>query len=409
MDSGRIFTKYNTDTNGNPISIHVIKRHQVSPIWNGFILDFIPDRRMGVRILEPESLYEVYNSDELVEGTYYVEYSSGKIFFDNSMAAKEILVEYYDVGVEMISANRVYTVLDSKCNVVTTLGDIIRDSKTVIDALTTVGDVLIVVEELKENIKNAENAYNRLGTMIDEITQLLNNISSEVEEGKTILTNLTNKNNEANQTITNSETAKIQLQNKITESGTSLTNLTNKNEEVKQTIIDAESSGESLNQINETAKSTIVKANEANDKLNQSIGSADIDGMKNSIDINARNIQTNTNNISTNTSDIAKLKEESAARLVDGNSSKGYEEYKTSDGRIWVHEFGKYNTSSGGGVRMARIESIITYSANVNATTAQSLGISLDGTDVIRFYHSYSGNLWVTWHAWGYKKITLNE
>lgn len=404
MDSGRIFTKYNTDTNGNPISIHVIKRHQVSPIWNGFILDFIPDRRMGVRILEPENIYEVYNSDELVEGTYYVEYSSGKIFFDKSMSTKEILVEYYDVGVEMISANRIYTILDAKGNVVTTLGDIIRDSKTVIDALATVGDILIVVEELKENIKSAENVYNRLGTMIDEITQLLNNLSSKIGEGKKTLEDLTAKNNETKQTITNADASKVQLQNKISESATSLTNLTNKNEEIKQTITNAETSGETLNQINETTKATIIKAEETNDKLTQSIGNADIDGMKNSIDANARNIQTNTDDIATNTADITKLKEESSARSVGGNMNKGYEEYKLPDGRIWCHEFGWYSTTSGGGVKMGRIAEIISCSAVPSSTTPKMCGAYTDGLDILRFAHDYSGKLKIWWHAWGYKK-----
>lgn len=407
MDSGRIFTKYNTDINGNPISIHTIIRYQVSPVWNGFNLSFTPDRRMGVRVLEPENIYEVYNSEELVEGTYYVEYSSGRVYFDKSMASQEVLVEYYDVGVEMISADKVYTMLDAKGNVVATLGDIIRDSKTVIDALTTVGDVLIVVEELKENIKNGENIYNRLGTMIDEVTQLLNNISSKVEEGKTILTNLANKNNETKQTITNADTAKMQLDNKISESAISLTDLTNKNEEIKQTITNAETSRKTLNQINEAAKATIVSAEEAVDNLNQAIGSADITGMKNSIDTNTRNIQTNADNISTNTSDITNLKEESAASIVGGNSSKGYEESMKSDGRIWVHEYGRYNAASGGGVKMDRIANIEAYAANVEATTAQSFSTNLDGVDVIRFYHSYSGTLWVRWNAWGYKKEVI--
>ena len=101
---------------------------------------------------------------------------------------------------------------------------------------------------------------------------------------------------------------------------------------------------------------------------------------------------------------IAELERLNATRVVGGNSNKGYEEYELADGKIWVHEFGWYNTTSGGGVKMSRIEEIISCSATPSSTVQGTCTAYTDGKDILRFAHNFSGTIYIYWHAWGYKK-----
>lgn len=196
-DLDRIITKYNRDINGNPVTNHIIRRHTVSAENYQVVLDFIPSEGLGVRILEPENLYQIYNSDELVEGTFYVDYVSGKVFFDKVMASKEILIDYYSIGLEMIGCERVYTCIAPNGDVLETLGDILNGGKEVLETLKTMGDIIVVIEELKENIKIGNDVYERLGSVIDETTLLLRD--------------LTAKNLETRQTIADAEAKKQEV------------------------------------------------------------------------------------------------------------------------------------------------------------------------------------------------------
>lgn len=100
---------------------------------------------------------------------------------------------------------------------------------------------------------------------------------------------------------------------------------------------------------------------------------------------------------------VAELERLNATRVVGGDSNKGYEEYELPNGKIWVHEFGWYNTVSGGGVKMSRIEEIISCSATPSSTVQGTCTAYTDGKDVLRFAHNFSGTIYIYWHAWGYK------
>lgn len=218
-DLDRIITKYNRDINGNPVTNHIIRRHTVSAENYQVVLDFIPSEGLGVRILEPENLYQIYNSDELVEGTFYVDSVSGKVFFDKTMSSKEVLIDYYSIGLEMIGCERVYTCITPNGDVLETLGDILNGGKEVLETLKTMGDVIIVIEELKENIKVGNDVYERLGSVIDETTLLLRD--------------LTAKNSETRQTIADAETKKQEVI-------TAISNAELKKQEVNTTIDNAD-------------------------------------------------------------------------------------------------------------------------------------------------------------------------
>lgn len=228
-DLDRIITKYNRDINGNPVTNHIIRRHTVSSENYQVVLDFIPSESLGVRILEPENVYQIYNSDELVEGTFYVDGVSGKVFFDKTMASKEILIDYYSVGLEMIGCERVYTCIAPNGDVLETLGDILNGGKEVLETLKTMGDIIVVIEELKENIKIGNDAYERLGSTIDVATKLLQDLTAKNEETIqtiadaetkkqeviTVTNNAEKKKQEVNTTISNADTKKSELESTI--------------------------------------------------------------------------------------------------------------------------------------------------------------------------------------------------
>lgn len=89
--------------------------------------------------------------------------------------------------------------------------------------------------------------------------------------------------------------------------------------------------------------------------------------------------------------------------IVTGNANKGSTQIKMADGKTWVHEYGIYNTASGGGVALSVINDIRAISATCQATTAQSVGVNVESPNTIRFYHSYTGSLNIRWNVWGYK------
>lgn len=258
----RIITKYNRDINGNPVTNHIIRRHTVSSENYQVVLDFIPSESLGIRILEPENIYQVYNSDELVEGTFYVDSASGKVFFDKAMASKEVLIDYYSIGLEMIGCERVYTCIAPNGDVLETLGDILNGGKEVLETLKTMGDIVVVIEELKENIKIGNDVYERLGSTIDVAIKLLQD--------------LTAKNTETRQTIADAETKKQEVivvtnnaETKKQEVNTAISNADSKKRELESTISSANTKKGEL-------ESTISASNTKKSELQTVIDNSDI-------------------------------------------------------------------------------------------------------------------------------------
>lgn len=185
----RIISKYHTDDNGNPRSIHIVRKHQISPIYNGIQLDDIPDESMRVSVIEPSDIYEVYNADDIVENSFYVRHD-GVVLFHKSMAGKEVTIDYHGVGIEKIGADRVYTMVDAKGNIIETLGDVFEVGRIVIDAIKTIGDVIIVLEEIEVDIKEANRIQPILRSDIEMATPLEASLKRYVLEGQPLLEEL---------------------------------------------------------------------------------------------------------------------------------------------------------------------------------------------------------------------------
>lgn len=268
-----IITKYHTDKMGNPQSVHIIKKHQVSPIHNQIVLDELSDDFKGVNIITPENMYQVYNADEIVPDSFYIQNNS-VIFFDKEMAGKEVVLEYYGIGIELLGANRVYTVLDANGNIIETLDDILKAGKIVIDAVKTMGDVIVIINQLNTTVNEAKILEPKLaedirvGTPLDKElkddigvgTPLLAELKPVVEKGTELNGELPEKVETANKT--NDELRKIDgIAKKTTET---LNAAIEEASELKDIKLDVE---KQIDEIKKNLEDTKIVLNKSDDSL----------------------------------------------------------------------------------------------------------------------------------------------
>lgn len=110
--------QWNTDVNGNPISIHKQETQQVSPIYFNIQLDEIPDRfhRLSICGAEGNSFYEVEDFARITEQSYYVDYNNGIVYFHHSKGATIVKITYYGRGYKLIRSSRVVMEDGTKLN-----------------------------------------------------------------------------------------------------------------------------------------------------------------------------------------------------------------------------------------------------------------------------------------------------
>lgn len=183
----QIRTKYHVDKYGNPQSIHILRTYQVAPTYNQVLLDELPDEYKGIDVLYPESMYRVYNPDEITEKAYFVNEHNNVVYFHSSMAGKFVKIDYHGIGNELIGADRIYTILDDKGNITETLGDIIEKGKIFIESAKTMTDAIVIVDKLKEGNRQAELIVPRLLGALYEGVPLKESLEDLVEKSKPMI------------------------------------------------------------------------------------------------------------------------------------------------------------------------------------------------------------------------------
>lgn len=103
------YMQWNTDVNGNPISVHKQEMQQVSPVYFNIQLDEIPDsfHRLVVVDTEGNMLHEVDNFNRITEQSYYVDYNNGVVYFHQTKGASIVNVTYYGRGFKLIRSSRI--------------------------------------------------------------------------------------------------------------------------------------------------------------------------------------------------------------------------------------------------------------------------------------------------------------
>ena len=103
-----LFTHWNTDSNGNPVSVACNEDQVVSPIHLCVQLNQIPDDFQTLNVYYNGHLMnECYDNEVIGSDGYKVDYGDGIVWFNRDKAGKTIHFEYYGRGYKVISAKRV--------------------------------------------------------------------------------------------------------------------------------------------------------------------------------------------------------------------------------------------------------------------------------------------------------------
>jgi len=122
----QVYMTYNTDSQGNRVS-DKIYNETYSIYSNRLVLNQIPDDYDGVSISHGSTqLTEIKNQAKvLAEDEFYVDYSTGMVFFNPILDKATVnVIEYSGIGYISYPADRIYTKLEGG-TISKTLGDII--------------------------------------------------------------------------------------------------------------------------------------------------------------------------------------------------------------------------------------------------------------------------------------------
>lgn len=164
-----IITKYNIDPSTKlPISIPVTESQQVHPLKNLIQMMGIPKKNKKIQILSndmipvkrPEQITKAYH--------YYVDYDQGIIHFHPDAAGNTVEFKYEDIGVTLVSANKIYTKQDEKGNVIELLEDIIKHGREAIDVMITIGGVAVIMKRLEDDIKEGYEVSDKIQADIQQ-------------------------------------------------------------------------------------------------------------------------------------------------------------------------------------------------------------------------------------------------
>lgn len=180
-DIPTIITKRNVDSMENPIGVKLLEKKQVMDNHSCIVLSQIPDENYRITI---EGFNEVFNSDELGNNNFYVSYSQGVIYFLPRYNGKTVVVEYYGIGYELISASRVFYKYDKHGGIIETLEEILDNAKEQLELIKTLGDSVRVIEKLEMDLENGKVLHDNLENDIEVGTPLQLNLHADIVEAK---------------------------------------------------------------------------------------------------------------------------------------------------------------------------------------------------------------------------------
>lgn len=178
-DIPTIITKRNVDSMENPIGVKLLEKRQVMDNHSCIVLSQIPDENYRITI---EGFNEVFNSDELGNNNFYVNYSQGVIHFLPRYKGKTVVIEYYGIGYELISASRVFYKYDKHGGIIETLEEILDNAKEQLELIKTLGDSVKVIEKLEMDLENGKVLHDNLENDIEVATPLQQNLHADVVE-----------------------------------------------------------------------------------------------------------------------------------------------------------------------------------------------------------------------------------
>lgn len=165
-DKGWIEQAYKNEQ-GVPVTVNRTEFHTISPINSAVQLTEIPDKYYGVEFRLKDNtinLERVYNLDDLVtkQNAYYIG-KNNMIYCSTNLIGKEVQVSYQGMGKTIINCNMIYY-RDAINSVPRILEDLIDAGYRAIDALATIGNAVLIIEQLKEDIKTGNALHQTLAS-----------------------------------------------------------------------------------------------------------------------------------------------------------------------------------------------------------------------------------------------------
>ena len=164
MENPVIITKRNTDSESNPISVSLIETRQISD--GAFIvLKQVPDELYRVNV---QGYTEVFDVERLKVHEFKVDYSQGVVYFHPKATGKTIVVEYYGIGYELISASRIFTKYDKYGNVIETLEDVIDSVYKIKPTLDRISKSEELIDQIHSDLDKAEIIMPQFNEIVTE-------------------------------------------------------------------------------------------------------------------------------------------------------------------------------------------------------------------------------------------------
>jgi hypothetical protein len=264
-----IITKMNLDKNNSPISINTTEEQSVHTLKHLIQTGGIIDDHKSIKIIDRDMI-EVFNQDDISNiDEYYINYSNGTIYFHPDLAGQSVKYVYGNLGVELVSANRVFTKQDKFGNVIELLQDIIDQGRDAIELIKTLGNAVIIITKLNENIIIGQELHEDLTEDITIGTQLITDLEDKNHIAENTIATLIQKTETGNEVI-NELTEKTTLANQKKQELETTTNnandknveLTNTTETAKQTDVTLQqtiiSGQDSINKINATGNKSLI-------------------------------------------------------------------------------------------------------------------------------------------------------
>ena len=178
IENTLLYTDYRRDLNTNEIiGEQVSFKTNISPTVPAYIpLPEIPDQfnRVKIYVLDgseiTETLVEVLNYKDIQNyRTFYVDYEKCKVYFNDDMVNKPIMVKMVGQGNMRIDKELVSTERDANGDCKETLADIINNYREYFDGANAVGTVVEVDAMLNATVNRAEALQEEINISVSEI------------------------------------------------------------------------------------------------------------------------------------------------------------------------------------------------------------------------------------------------
>ncbi len=138
--------------------VEVIDERQiVNSVSKTVTLDYIPSSTRPLAVKYNGLVLTEVNSNPTIY-QYVADRDNGVLYFNDNMSNKTIIANYVGIGRWCIGADKIYTNVDNKGDVLETLHELLQKNIEIIDSVKTVGDgatpIRIGLDDIPEDVQN---------------------------------------------------------------------------------------------------------------------------------------------------------------------------------------------------------------------------------------------------------------